>query len=327
MEPRKILQLLADGRFHSGTELAGHLHVSRAAVWKQIEQLRELQVAVNSVRGRGYRLPGGMVLIDADLVRAAMPAPARELLAELDIRDMVDSTNSVAQSRVRAGAAHGYCCLAEFQSSGRGRRGRNWVSPYGAGICMTVVWEFLGGVAALEGLSLAVGVAVAEALEDAGVPVRLKWPNDLLLADAKLGGILIELGGDAGGTCQAIIGIGINVALPEDAAGSIDQAWADLRNAATRDRNLLAGKVLGRLLPALATFAGSGLAPFRERWSARDALRGRLVEVRAGAEPWSGIADGIDRQGGLRVLAPGGEQVVRGGEVTVRPREVPDAAG
>jgi BirA family biotin operon repressor/biotin-[acetyl-CoA-carboxylase] ligase len=150
-----LLPLLADGEFHSGQELAGVLGVSRTAVWKQLEKLRELGLQIESVRGKGYRIRGGMELLEASRIEAGLTADSRRLLAELVVADVLDSTNAEVLRRMERGGPSGLACVAEQQTAGRGRRGRQWVSPYAGNIYLSLGWEFAGGAAALEGLSLA----------------------------------------------------------------------------------------------------------------------------------------------------------------------------
>ncbi|MGI9295270.1 MAG: biotin--[acetyl-CoA-carboxylase] ligase, partial [Pseudomonadales bacterium] len=210
-----LLSLLSAGQYVSGQELANALGVSRTAVWKQLNKLDEYGLEVESVKGRGYRIAGGIDLLDAASITAGMTTLSRNLLSRLDVRETVGSTNAEAMAQIAAGCGSGYVCTAEQQSAGRGRRGRQWVSPYARNLYISAVWEYSQGAAVLEGMSLAVGVVVARALKACGVaPVQLKWPNDVLHEGAKLGGILLEMTGDAAGACQVVVGIGLNVSMP-----------------------------------------------------------------------------------------------------------------
>ena len=262
----KLLPLLANGEFRSGQDLADAMGVSRTAVWKQVNRLAaDLGLAIESVRGKGYRIPGGIDLLDADQVKAALDARARALLTRLEILDTVDSTNAEVMRQAEQGYVPGLVCTAEQQTAGRGRRGRQWVSPYASNLYLSLLWEFSQGAAALEGLSLAVGVAVARALRACAVPyVQLKWPNDVLYGGAKLGGILLEMTGDAAGSCQVVIGVGLNVAMPAAAAGAIDQAWTDIKTITANQhpgRNRLLAALLNELLPLVADFEQQGFSP------------------------------------------------------------------
>ena len=207
----KLLKVLADGEFHSGEELGTVMGVSRAAVWKQLQKLEDLQLTLESQKGRGYRLSGGLDLLDIEQIRAALPTGARGVADRITILPQIESTNSEATQRILAGDAHGICVVAEQQTAGRGRRGRQWLSPFARNLYFSVVWEFSSGAAAPEGLSLGVGVAVARALKRLGVSSpSLKWPNAVLLEERKVAAILLEIAEDPAGICQVIIGIGLN---------------------------------------------------------------------------------------------------------------------
>jgi len=318
-----LLPLLADGEFRSGQDLADALGVSRTAVWKQLNKLEDLGLQIESLKGRGYRIPGGIELLHADRVRAVMTSEALALLAELDICDVIDSTNARALEEVERGRGAGFVCTAEQQRAGRGRRGREWVSPYARNVYLSAVWEYSQGAAVLEGMSLAVGVVVARALRACGLPgVQLKWPNDVLHEGAKLGGILLEMTGDAAGACQVVVGIGLNVAMPGATAAAIDQAWTDvarLSGGKHPGRNALLGALLNELLPLLARFESTGFAPWREEWEALDAFAGKPVVLHTGPREVTGIARGVDGRGALQLeTATTGVQSVFGGEITLR---------
>jgi BirA family biotin operon repressor/biotin-[acetyl-CoA-carboxylase] ligase len=318
-----LLPLLANGEFHSGQDLAVALGVSRTAVWKQLNKLEVLGLEIESVKGRGYRIPGGVDLIDESRVRAGLDATSAGLLSDFDVREVIDSTNMEALRQIERGAGSGLVCTAEQQTAGRGRRGRAWVSPFARNVYLSVVWEFSQGAAALEGLSLAVGVAVAEALKGFGLPpVALKWPNDLLYDGAKLGGVLLEMVGNATDKCQVVVGIGLNVAMPPSVASGIDQSWTDLSQMAGNEgapgRNELLSALLNTLLPLLAGYEHGGFAQWRDGWQALDAHAGKPVILSAGAEKTAGIARGVDERGALRLETSLGVQAIYGGEISLR---------
>jgi BirA family biotin operon repressor/biotin-[acetyl-CoA-carboxylase] ligase len=318
-----LLPLLASGEYCSGQTLADALGVSRTAVWKQLNALSELGLQIESVRGRGYRIPGGIDLLDAARVQAALEPRAAGLLSRLALFETIDSTNAEAMRRAEQGAGPGLVCSAEQQTAGRGRRGRTWVSPFARNLYLSLVWEYHQGAAALEGLSLAVGVAVARALASCGLPpVQLKWPNDVIFQGAKLGGVLLEMTGDAAGTCQVIVGVGLNVAMPGATAADIDQAWTDLEtiSAGRRPgRNELLAALLNQLLPLLADFEQAGFGPWREEWLALDAFAGQPVVLHTGALDLTGIARGVDARGALQLeTAAAGVQSIFGGEISLR---------
>ena len=322
MPNTSLLPLLAGGEFVSGQALADALGVSRTAVWKQLKNLEALGLEIESSKGKGYCIPGGIELLDRELVIAGLSPLSRQLLSELDLRDSVGSTNAEAMARISAGSGAGYVCTAEQQSAGRGRRGREWVSPYARNLYVSIVWEYEQGAAVLEGMSLAVGVAVARALATCNVPaVQLKWPNDLLCGGAKFGGILLEMTGDPAGTCQVVAGIGLNVDMPNALAASIDQAWTDVARICGGEppgRNLLLAAVLDELLPMLAKFESGGFAPWRDEWQALDAFAGEKVVLHSGDHQMAGTACGVDERGALQLQTATGVQSIFGGEISLR---------
>jgi BirA family transcriptional regulator, biotin operon repressor / biotin---[acetyl-CoA-carboxylase] ligase len=319
----KLLPLLAKGEFRSGQDLADALGVSRTAVWKQVNRLATEQgIEIETVRGKGYRIAGGIDLLDAEQVMSALDPRARALLTGLEIFDTVDSTNAELMRRAEQGCAGGLVCTAEQQTAGRGRRGRQWVSPYASNLYLSLLWEFSQGAAALEGLSLAVGVAVARALRACAVPkVQLKWPNDVVYGGAKLGGILLEMRGDTTGSCQVVIGVGLNVAMPAAAAGAIDQAWTDIKTITANQhpgRNRLLAALLNELLPLAADFERQGFTHWRDEWQSLDAFNGASVVLNTGAAQLGGVARGVDERGALQLETTAGVQSMYGGEISLR---------
>ncbi len=318
----RLLHLLADGRFHSGEELGAALGVGRGAVWKVVHTLEDLELDVFAVPGRGYRLARPIGLLDRGAILEAMDPEARALVGGLDIHPTVDSTNRLLMERRAAGLASGFVCLAEHQSAGRGRRGRAWVSPFGANLYLSVLWRFELGPEALAALSLVVGVCIAETLRREGVTgVGLKWPNDVYWEGRKLAGILLEMSGESSGYCDVVVGVGINVNMPRAAGGAIDQPWVDLGTIGGRplDRNRLAAGVLDRLLPGLTTFAMEGFEPFRVLWNELDIVSGRPVAVLTPHGTVCGTATGVDAGGALLLESDGRVQRYISGEVSLRP--------
>ena len=263
----------------------------------------------------------GVELLDADFIRGSLQGEALSQLAALSIAHETVSTQLDAAS---AGAPAQGCAVffAEFQSGGVGRNGRAWASPASANLYFSVSRRFSRPLATMPGLSLVVGVAAVEALHAMGyADVRLKWPNDLWVDARKLGGILVQLRNDPPG-CSAIVGIGLNVHMPDEAAHRIDQAWCDLSQLGDGvvSRNDVAAHVLDALLPALQRFDDEGLSPFLSRWQALDALHGKLVRVTDGVQQFEGVSLGIDGDGALRLRGEDGrERSFHGGEVSLRP--------
>lgn len=317
---KTLLSTLSDGQFHSGDVLGDQFGVSRTAIWKQLKKVEDLGIPLESVKGKGYRIPGGLDLIDSAAIRESLLPQVSELVSDLDVRDVVDSTNVIALNKAMSGAC-GYICTAEQQTAGKGRRGKAWASPYASNLYMSVVWEFVEGAAALEGLSLAVGVAVVEALNRAGVnDVRLKWPNDILCNGRKLAGILLEVAGDVAGPCRVVVGIGLNVNMPS--AADIDQPWIDVKeiNRAAANRNLLLALIINELMPLLSDFEQQGFSSYRDRWLALDAYAGREVAMLLGDESIIGTAVGVDKSGAVLVETSSGIRKFSGGEVSLRAR-------
>jgi len=317
-----LVATLASGAEWSGSSLAATHGVTRAAVWKQIEHLRELGLPVQAVAGRGYRLDAPIELLDVQAIETAIARERRAAVGTIDVHWQIDSTSSELARFASASSDEARACLAEIQTQGRGRRGRSWRMPLGGGIALSQLRRFDVGMAALAGLSLVAGIAVVRALRDAGVEdAALKWPNDIVANGRKLGGILVELGGDALGPCHAIVGIGLNVAIGASEGARIDQPWTDLAaltNARAPSRNRLAGAVLSRLAEALDTFAADGFDAFASEYAAHDALAGREIVIADGRETWNGVAHGVTSRGALRVMRDGVEVAVDSGEVSVR---------
>jgi BirA family biotin operon repressor/biotin-[acetyl-CoA-carboxylase] ligase len=318
----ELLSALGQPEGVSGNALAARFGVTRAAVWKRIAQLRAAGLQIDAQSGRGYRLAQPLDLLDACAIRTQLSPAVQDMLAALRIETELDSTSSALVRDAHAGAASGSVCLAEHQTAGRGRRGRHWQSPIAAHCYLSVLWRFDAGLGALGGLSIAVGVALAEAARALGARhAGLKWPNDLVCEHAKLGGILIDVGGDWAGPCFAVIGIGLNVRMPPTSATAIEQPWTDLAHCveALPSRSAVAAAVIERLLPALQLFAQDGLAPFMARFAAFDALDGRAIGVHDGSGAWDGVADGIEPDGRLRVIdAAGIVHRLSAAEVSVR---------
>ncbi|WP_312683670.1 bifunctional biotin--[acetyl-CoA-carboxylase] ligase/biotin operon repressor BirA [Stenotrophomonas chelatiphaga] len=321
MDDRELLAKLAAGPL-SGDALARELGQTRAAIWKRIQGLRTAGVAIEGRAGDGYTLSQPVDLLDAGGIRAGLPAAADALLDDLQVTWSTVSTNTELL-RCSAPPRGSRVLLAERQTGGRGRRGRDWASPLAAHVYLSVLRGFAGGLAQLGGLSLVAGVAVAEALRGLGhAQVQLKWPNDLVVDGHKLGGLLVEGGGEFAGPARAVIGIGLNVHMPPAFAERIDQPWTDLDQLAGEpvQRNAVATAVLAALLPALEQFEAEGLAPFLSRYAALDSLAGREVRVELGGAWQDGRALGLAEDGALRVEIEGREQPVHAGEVSVRAR-------
>lgn len=319
MSLRALLRALDPARSLPVAELARRSGLAPAAVRAQLARARGLGVAIEARRGAGYRLVRDLDLLDAAALQRALSAPARRLLATLEVALTIDSTSSELLRRAAAGAPAGTVLLAEHQHAGRGRRGRAWHSPFAAQVCLSVLWRFEQGPAALAGLSLAMGVAVQRTVaQPGGAAIALKWPNDVVADGRKLAGVLVEAGGEPSGPCHAVVGVGLNVQLAAGQGAAIDQPWIDLATlpgASRPPRTALATALVDGILPALDRYAREGLAPFLAEWRRSDALAGCEVELVEGARRETVTVLGVDAQGRLRVRdAAGRERAVSSAE-------------
>ena len=315
----KLLSLLADGYFHSGEELGDKLGVSRATVWKKLKSLGEMGLAFDSVCGKGYRLGTGIELLNKQKIEQGLEREVREKV-DLHICFSTGSTNDLAKEFANDIPGNTAFFLAEHQTSGRGRRGRSWSSPFGSTISMSMSWRVGEGTASLDGLSLAVGLAVLKALESSGTRnLELKWPNDLLWQGRKLSGILLEVHGDPAGECDVIIGIGINIKLSEEQLANIGQPAVDLHRACGKavSRNAVVSNLINTLSHVLDGFGHGGFALFRDQWSDHDAFKGQNVAIEAAGRREKGRSLGVNEQGGLVIETDSGVKVFSGGEVSL----------
>ncbi|MGB5835215.1 MAG: bifunctional biotin--[acetyl-CoA-carboxylase] ligase/biotin operon repressor BirA [Thiohalocapsa sp.] len=321
----EIVRLLADGNVHSGEAIAARLGISRAAVWKAVRKAADtLGIDVDSLRGRGYRLRQPLELLDTGAIKHKLPESILRQISRIDLLDAVDSTNSWLMRGAGHGALTGSVCLAERQSAGRGRRGRAWVSPFGANIYLSILWRYPLAPAELGGLSLAAGVAVARALETAGArDIGLKWPNDLHWHRRKLAGLLLEVGGESHGPSHVVVGVGVNLWLDPLLAVAINQPWTDLNTVLggkAYRRNDLVALLIAELCSALEGYGANGLEPFLSDWQRLDAYLGEPVQLLVGERHIDGVYAGIESSGALLLEVDGELRAFHGGEVSVRPR-------
>ena len=313
-----LLELLKDGRFHSGQALGAALGISRSAVWKQLQHLEaELGLSIHKVRGRGYQLARPLQLLNAAEIGAQESCDW-----PVHIFDSIDSTNAEALRSIERGMHAPFLILAERQTAGRGRRGRKWVSPFADNLYYSLVLRIDGGMRQVEGLSLAVGLAVLRALRDMGVlEAGLKWPNDLLVGDKKIAGILLELVGDPADVCHVVLGVGINVNM--QSADEVDQQWTSMSLETGRNfnRNELVARLGGSLRQYLSLHQASGFSALQAEWERYHLWQGRSVSLVAGANRIDGVVLGVDRQGALRLKVDGVERIFSGGELSLRLRD------
>lgn len=315
-----ILHQLADGQFHSGEALAKQFGVSRATIWNAIRHAESLGIEVFSVRGRGYKLPYAIALLDKEKVLQAIGIE-REWF-HLEVLDEVVSTNTYLMKAATNGAPHVSCAVAHIQTGGRGRRGRTWVSHLGASLTFSLLWRFDCGAAALSGLSLAVGIALIRALRELDIDTaQLKWPNDVLVDNQKLAGILIDLQGDMDGPSAAVIGVGINVDLPKQVLERIDQPAIDIKHVSlvNIDQSQLLGTVLKHLADVLRHFEQHGFIGLRDEWLSYHAYHNQSVRMLLpDGRDVEGKVIGVAEDGILLVETALGLQRFSAGEISLR---------
>ncbi len=316
-----ILRLLSDGQFHSGVQLAQTLGVSRTTISSRIAQWTEFGFAIDKVTGKGYRLHTPIQLLDKDVIWSKIHQSIQSHIHSLDIPLLVSSTNDVVAESLAKDIQSGVVCIAERQGAGRGRRGREWMSPPAGNFYGSVGWIFKEGFSAIEGLSLAVGVAVIKALESVGAAnLQLKWPNDILHNGQKLAGVLIEMTGEVGGACQVVIGVGVNLQLPDAIKQQITQPATDLYSICNQvvDRQQVSAAIVSELITLLIDYHKTGFAEWQKDWLVYDAYKNQPVTILGLQEPINGIARGVDERGNLLLETEVGVMQIYGGEVSLR---------
>lgn len=322
--PQNLLQVLADGKYHSGSDLGQVFGVSRAAIWKVIQKIEDtLGLTIFAVKGKGYRLQQPLELLDKSIILNNLSETTSSQLRELEILFDVDSTNHYLNSKSLDGAAGGYLVLAEHQSKGQGRRGRSWVSPFGGNLYLSLLWRFQYGPAQLGCLGLVIAVAIVRVLHQMGIQdAGVKWPNDIYWHDKKLAGILLEMRGESSGPSAVVIGIGANIAMPinnTDPIDKIDQPWIDLESILKEkvERNRFAALVIEEIFKVVRIFPQQQ-KELLEEWQAMDVLKGQAIEVYFPDKTIVGTASGINHDGALRVQHKGKEIICHSGEVSIR---------
>ena len=319
-----LLRELSAEHFTSGADLAEKHGVSRSAISDALKEVNNLGVQVFSLTRRGYRLAEPLQLLDIDVIRQRMGSSAHRL--DLRLADVIDSTNTELLNQAASGAVSGTCLAAELQTAGRGRRGRVWKSALGASLTFSLLWRFEIGAASLGGLSLAVGLAVANALRALGIDAELKWPNDIVVDGKKLGGILIETQGDMLGPMIAVIGVGLNVRLPESIKLTIDQPVTDLATVSADaavaspalNRNILLPAILAQLVAVLDQFQRGGFGSLRDQWRVLHAHQGCWVDVNGATECFVAKVLDVSEDGALIVERDGARLRLTAAEISIR---------
>ena len=315
------LRALADGRFHSGEAMARSFQRSRATLSEALKRAPEMGIELFSVPGKGYRVAEPIDFLDAAAISSELARHDKRLC--LDVVDEIESTSTRVLQLAAAGASSGTCIAAEWQSTGRGRRGRAWISRLGGSLTFSMLWRFERGAGHLGGLSLAVGEAVARALSECGVPrVQVKWPNDVVVDLRKLAGILVETSGEIQGPSVAVIGVGVNHRLSERVLDRIDQPVTDVWQCAGSppSRSDLLARMLVTLASSLDAFDRSGFSASRDAWRALHAYQGRRVRVTPGRDaPFDAEVVDVAPDGALVVSTADGRTIpLASAEMTLR---------
>lgn len=298
----QLVNLLNDQAYHPGDAVGIALSMSRAGIWKYIKKLRAYGIEIRSVKGKGYQLTQPLTLMEEERINIYLSKHMT-----LHMLETVDSTNTFL--RALPLSPHPVICIAEQQSVGRGRLKREWHSPFAQNLYFSFAYTLEKNISELGGLSLMVALAVCAAIEKTSPlkdPLQIKWPNDILINDKKIAGILIEANAETQGFCQIIIGIGVNVNMREAPSTSITQAWTSLyaETGLYQDRNKLAAALIKQLESFLSLFSEQGLSPFLKAWQERDYLFNQVLSLTAHQLNIVGIGQGVNAQGHLLVHLP-----------------------
>ncbi|KPJ90704.1 MAG: hypothetical protein AMJ55_13175 [Gammaproteobacteria bacterium SG8_15] len=317
----QILAILADGQFHSGQELAEQLGLSRSGVWKVIQNLQSRGIEVFAVQGKGYRLAQPIELLAKDQIQRNIISHRSTFPGEVVVLWEIDSTNRYLSQQSTSNADAGMTCLAEVQSAGRGRRGRTWISPLGGNVYLSQLWRFNGGPAQLSGLSLAAAIAVVRVIHQFGIKdAGLKWPNDVLIDGKKLAGILLEINGESNGPTNVVVGVGINVRLPDTVQQEIDQPVTSLEAILGRsiERNRFVAQLICELFEVYERFSERGFSAFMDQWQDLDVYLNQRINLMMPAGNIQGINRGVNLNGSLQVEYNGQIYSYQSGELSMR---------
>jgi len=319
-----LLNILADGKYHSGAVLGEHFGVSRAAIWKVIQKVEEtFKLTVFAVKGKGYKLQNAIELLDKDTIVRQLDKKTKQHVSQLDVVFDIDSTNRYLTAKSIDGTASGYVVLAEQQTNGQGRRGRTWYSPFGRNLYLSLLWRYPYGPAQLGCLSLFIAVAVVRALNKLGISdAGVKWPNDIYWKNKKLAGILLEMRGEASGPSAVVIGLGLNMSMKSDnvdTENNIGQPWIDLETITGKrvGRNRFASLIIDSLVDVLNVVPEKQKELIQE-WQSMDVLRDEDIEIQFADKIIHGKALGINSDGALKVLHENKEIICHSGDVSIR---------
>ena len=316
-----LLSIISDGEIHSGEELADELSISRAAIWKSIKHLRSLGLIIEATHGKGYKLHQPMELLSAEKISNKLSSIASRDCNKIDILFNTPSTNSCLFERLEQSSIHGHVVLAEYQSAGKGRRGNQWLSALGAGIYLSLGWHFDRSPAAPGLLSLYTAVAIVRALKSLGIDeARLKWPNDILIDNEKLGGVLLEIRGESCGAMDVVIGIGVNYDLPEYIIENIEQAVTDICKHSPQQlsRNNIVAALISHVIDVFHSITEETYVELLNEWRQYDYYKNKTAKLMLPDKEITGLLQGVDEQGSLLMLVDGKTERYTSGEISLR---------
>jgi BirA family transcriptional regulator, biotin operon repressor / biotin---[acetyl-CoA-carboxylase] ligase len=316
-----LLSIISDGKTHSGEALATQLNISRAAIWKSIKQLELLGLDIEAVHGKGYRLAHPIELLSEKKIKKLLSSQAKQSCQNIEVLFKTDSTNTYLFNRLASEQVHGHVVLAEYQSHGRGRRGNQWLTPLASGMTFSVGWHFDIAPKNLGLLSLFMGVAIARTLQAEKIAgLGLKWPNDIVVMNKKIGGILLEVRGEASGPVDVVIGIGINYDLTEEVKSNIAQPVTDICSHTQQrlSRNAIAARLLSNVFEVLEGMKVDQSLDLLDEWRALDCYVEQHAKLLLPNEEIEGVLKGVDNQGSLLMSVAGKMKSYTSGEISLR---------
>ena len=323
IENRALLIALNEHEFCSGEVLATQFSVTRGTIHNGIKRLQSLGLMIESVVGKGYRLLNKLELLDLDVLHNYLQKDCRSSEDQLLLFDQLSSTNQLASELTAPSHGRWSAVLSELQTAGRGRRGRTWISPYAANICLSMVWTLLRPLSQAAVLSPFLALRVGQCLQRLGVHnVQVKWPNDIYCDGKKISGLLLECFGELSDSCTLVVGVGVNVSMSAYERITIDQEWTDLLAVMGADnclsRNQLAAELVNSLFLALREFESNQMGAWQEQWQAMDAFHGQAVSVQDQQQELSGVAEGVCADGAYKISNTQGEHRLLTGDMSLR---------
>lgn len=307
---KRLIELLNDGNYHSGSSIGASMQLTRSMVWKLINQLKAQSIEIASIKGKGYRLMQPIKFLHSQQIKNYISHETCRSKVNIELFDSLPSTN-LYLSKASYPSEKILICLAEAQTAGQGRLQRPWHSPFASNIYFSGSWSFGTNISKLAGLSLVIALAIVRMLASAGITqhIHIKWPNDILHQGKKLAGVLIQAMTDTQSMTQAIIGIGINVNMTQDPHAHISQPWTSMQNILGKalDRNFLVGMLINELFQTIELFNAHGLSCLLPEWQHYDYLSGKTIRLNNQNKQIIGQATGINEVGEIMIKHANGK--------------------